>query len=539
MQHDHPEALATDSARGRTIHLDSPTSDRHMAVGTNRSDVFHATTDGQPSNQIHLYGLGGNDTFNMYVNVPGADTIQHGHHIFGGDGNDKFKFVGAAETQGTLVGRLDDFDPRSDEIWIDGQKLDLLQPDLITGVRVEIVEYKGQQWIEIRNDIGGRILYALEGARRLPEITNGRVEEVHFLEPNHNLPETLPAVTYRSPYNLIPDELINSYTPTNTITAPDHSAYNLTGTAEDELITMGRGNDLIHTGDGNNLVRADFGNDTVYGGKGDDAIEGYKGLDYLDGGAGDDSLFGGTDNDTLIGGAGNDYLHGGSEDDVLYGNEGNDYLDGSTGNDLLYSGTGRDTLIGGEGDDTLYGQGEYADMYGGDGNDLIIAEGLLARASGGSGDNLYQIKEGSTLEITDFNFSNDRLDIGQYFEDEEDLNKFIYSQPSATDPQVNDLVIDIPNGGRIFLLGAGDSGHTGLSAGNFILGWQTAPGLPDDENTEFPFPSLPAPSEDDQAAQEDDSDDDIDDGGGFELGILAALVGGFMLLMMRGGALIG
>ncbi|MDO5621194.1 MAG: calcium-binding protein [Paracoccus sp. (in: a-proteobacteria)] len=378
---------------GKTFVIRVEDKDRARSGGK-EDDTFHASTDGTWAKQIHLYGQAGNDTFNLDLSVPGASVIQQGHHVFGGDGSDKFRFINAAATRGTLVGRLDDFDPRSDEIWIDGQKLDLQRPDLISGLRVDIVEYQGQQWLEIRNDVGGRILYALEGARRYSGIVNGRSEEPHFLEPNHDLPDVLPSVTYRSAYNQMPDEIIDAYLSESRTRVPEISEHaNVVGTDEDQLIVTQRGNDLIRTGNGNNLVRADFGDDTVYGGNGHDAIEGYKGFDLLDGGGGNDSLWGGVDNDTLYGGDGDDYLHGGSEDDVLYGGNGNDLLDGSTGDDSLFGGAGNDTLIGGAGSDLLDG-GAGSDWVDYSASDEVVVVNLATGATAGaaSGDRFVSIE---------------------------------------------------------------------------------------------------------------------------------------------------
>jgi Ca2+-binding RTX toxin-like protein len=109
----------------------------------------------------------------------------------------------------------------------------------------------------------------------------------------------------------------------------------------DSLIgdTDGNNNDVIYGGTaGNDIVRAGVGNDLVYGGSGT--------------GSGNDILYGDNNNDTLYGGADNDRLYGGIDDDRLFGGVGNDRLDGGSGRDTLYGDAGVDTLVGGAGVDT-------------------------------------------------------------------------------------------------------------------------------------------------------------------------------------------
>lgn len=91
----------------------------------------------------------------------------------------------------------------------------------------------------------------------------------------------------------------------------------------------------IATGPGNvtdrmegidNVVGTDF-NDTIIG------LDDW--YNVLSGGKGNDIIRGLGDNDTLLGGEGNDTLDGGDDDDTIYGDRGNDTINGGADNDTL------------------------------------------------------------------------------------------------------------------------------------------------------------------------------------------------------------
>ena len=132
---------------------------------------------------------------------------------------------------------------------------------------------------------------------------------------------------------------------------------------------------------GNNNLNGGSGNDVINGGAGNDDINGGSGNDVLDGGTGNDELSGGSGNDVLLGGAGSDELEGGSGNDDLDGGSGNDELEGGSGNDTLDGGSGSDELEGGSGNDTfIYNISENSaggtrDIYIGDaGADTVLIE---------------------------------------------------------------------------------------------------------------------------------------------------------------------
>jgi Ca2+-binding RTX toxin-like protein len=65
----------------------------------------------------------------------------------------------------------------------------------------------------------------------------------------------------------------------------------------------------------------------------------------INGTAGNDSLVGGSGNDTINGFAGNDTIVGGAGNDALDGNDGVDWVEGGAGNDTLTGGSGTDSFV--------------------------------------------------------------------------------------------------------------------------------------------------------------------------------------------------
>lgn len=383
-----------------TLTIDSRNGGRKTDGGTRHDDIIYAVTSGRTSEQIHIYGNGGNDIFHLDIGVPGSGIMQHGHHVFGMGGYNTYNFVKIAALRDTIVGRLDDFTASNDRIMIEGRQLDLSDPGAMTGFDVAIVSYLGQQWLEIRNAQGGRALYVLEGARQELQ-PNGRwADEAHFLKWNHDLPPYLPRVDWEDPMNFAPQALIDAYAIDEVInTSSSGDPTRITGTDRAESIVTGRGADHINGGAGNDIIDGGMGADTLLGGAGDDLIIGGKGHDLIYGGEGNDIIYGGSDRDTIHGGAGDDLIYGGSEDDrifgdagndTIYGGPGNDYVHGGPGDDLIYGGSGDDTLEGGGGADTIHGGPGDDDLRGGGGDDLLYGgEGDDTLRGGAGQDTLY------------------------------------------------------------------------------------------------------------------------------------------------------
>jgi len=161
---------------------------------------------------------------------------------------------------------------------------------------------------------------------------------------------------------------------------------------------------IIYGQGGHDVISGEDGHDEIFGGAGRDIIYGNKGNDTLSGDSGRDQLFGGSGRDLIYGGAGADTLEGGNNNDELYGQWGTDTITGGNGHDTLNGGSGNDTLSGGSGFDSLNG---------GTGNDILTGE---------SGEDTFVFSnEFGNDRVTDFDVSNDTLDLSQLNLTENDL----------------------------------------------------------------------------------------------------------------------
>ena len=316
------------------------------------------------SGQIHMYGATGNDWFILDVTkIPDAGGTQ-GHHAYGGHGMNTFQFTNIEQNFSPIVGRLDDFDPSSDRILIEGHEIDLTDLprviDLPGGgtVLVRVIEAEhpefsaenlGPQYFLA---IGDNIFYALDGARDLQNGTTGLTgEERHFLLPSalQTLREAQ-TVQYENPKNFVPREFYAH--------REDALILNFAPNGEEVFAAVAEGA-AVHMfgGKGNTQGDKATGDQIMHGGAADDVIDGNTGNDTIFGGAGNNLIAGGLDNDLIFGGAGDDMIWGGDGNDTLYGGAGDDYLHGGRGNDFLSGGEGNDTLVGGRGNNTLEGGG--------------------------------------------------------------------------------------------------------------------------------------------------------------------------------------
>jgi Ca2+-binding RTX toxin-like protein len=144
-----------------------------MLSGNQGDDELYARKAG--FGQYHLYGGEGDDRITMHLDNQ-AGWGHQGFHVDGGAGADEFRFVDVGTTDAPIVSRIEDFDPSQDSIWVDDEELDLnaLPSDM------RIIEYHGQQWLVINENI----IIGLEGARMTaPEgvpTMMGSPEEMHF-----------------------------------------------------------------------------------------------------------------------------------------------------------------------------------------------------------------------------------------------------------------------------------------------------------------------------------------------------------------------
>ena len=207
------------------------------------------------------------------------------------------------------------------------------------------------------------------------------------------------------------------------------------GTAGNDVLLGGPGDDYLSDWDGDDLLYGGSGNDvlipfydiipgreTLLGGAGDDLIAGSDGYDTLVGGPGDDTLLGiwinyGWGSSVLWGGAGDDILDVTYQTGIDYLNgrfslvisrqdhfveqrrEYTDELHGGLGNDTLEASYGADRLYGDAGDDRIRGQDGDDLIEGGSGHDTIAGGNGADRVDGGGGNDVIWLGAGNDLAV--------------------------------------------------------------------------------------------------------------------------------------------
>ena len=352
------------------IHHRDPSIVDHDGTGLSSkagNDILEASVP--DAGQVHMFAGAGDDWMILDV-TKNADALGvQGHHAYGGHGADTFQFTNIEQNLSPIVGRLDDFDPTTDRIMVEGTEInltDLPQTVPLPGggsIEVRVVEIEHPEYTDEALGpqyflaIGDDIFYALEGGRDLCNGTSeGTGEERHFID--EGALDTLRAadsVQYENPANFVnsgfyedrQDELTLNNTPDGpevVASLGSNDAVHMYGAKSSANDPISTGQQIMHGSDGDDVIDANTGNDTIYGGNGKDLLAGGIDNDLVHGDDGDDMLWGGDGNDILHGDAGNDFLDSGSGDDSLSGGAGNDTLDGGRGNDVLEGGGDADAV---------------------------------------------------------------------------------------------------------------------------------------------------------------------------------------------------
>ncbi|RCL25155.1 heme peroxidase [Pseudomonas sp. AFG_SD02_1510_Pfu_092] len=118
-------------------------------------------------------------------------------------------------------------------------------------------------------------------------------------------------------------------------------------------------------------------------------LGGTAGNDIIISGDGDDTVYGDAGNDTLEGGAGNDAVLGGAGDDIITDAFGDNRLEGNDGNDVIVAGSmlvGGNLILGGNGQDFIITTEDISTTFGGQGDDFILGAKTNLPPTGNEGD---------------------------------------------------------------------------------------------------------------------------------------------------------
>ncbi|WP_160108763.1 peroxidase family protein [Pseudomonas izuensis] len=130
-------------------------------------------------------------------------------------------------------------------------------------------------------------------------------------------------------------------------------------------------NYLQYTGEDHVVLGGTAGNDIIISGDGDDTVYGDGGDDILEGGAG---------NDAVLGGAG---------DDIITDSFGDNRLEGNAGNDVIIAGSmgvAGNLILGGDGQDFIVTTEDITTTFGGQGDDFILGAKTNLPPTGNEGD---------------------------------------------------------------------------------------------------------------------------------------------------------
>ncbi|MDZ3991818.1 peroxidase family protein [Pseudomonas sp. Teo4] len=133
----------------------------------------------------------------------------------------------------------------------------------------------------------------------------------------------------------------------------------------------------------------DDSNYLQYTGEDHVVLGGTAGDDIIISGEGDDTLYGDGGNDRLEGGAGNDAVLGGAGDDIITDSFGDNRLEGNAGNDVIVAGSmlaAGNLILGGDGQDFIITTEDISTTFGGRGDDFILGAKTNLPPTGNEGD---------------------------------------------------------------------------------------------------------------------------------------------------------
>ncbi|EJN32944.1 heme peroxidase family protein,putative calcium-binding protein, partial [Pseudomonas sp. GM78] len=126
-----------------------------------------------------------------------------------------------------------------------------------------------------------------------------------------------------------------------------------------------------------------------YNGEDHVVLGGTAGNDIIISGDGDDTIYGDGGNDILEGGAGNDAVLGGAGDDIITDSFGDNRLEGNAGNDVIIAGSmlaAGNLILGGDGQDFIVTTEDISTTFGGQGDDFILGAKTNLPPTGNEGD---------------------------------------------------------------------------------------------------------------------------------------------------------
>jgi Ca2+-binding RTX toxin-like protein len=248
-----------------------------------------------------------------------------------------------------------------------------------------------------------------------------------------------------------------------------------TGTGDDTVFALGRGNDSIGTGGGRNAIQLGSGKATVTS-TGDDTVLAGSGQETITALAAHDRLiYDGSSRLYYIGalGSGGATVFAGTGSDTFFGSDGSNLVYGGTaGKNYLFAGTGPATLFGGGDGDQLWAVGLQAQaLYAASGNETL--NGALSRGAdtfyggtgatsiiGGQGGDTFVFTEGQAGSdtITGFAHGRDTVDLQGYRPSE------VANALKHAEVKDGSTTITLPDQTSITFVGITD-----LTAGDFVL----------------------------------------------------------------------